>query len=198
MSWPGMPAYGEEPALQADAYIESLLGSRDPAYADASDSADPRVLEAAAAASTLMAGLVRFHPSFRFEERLAARLRHAALWGDAGDTGGMGVTGDVGRSGVIAFSERRDRGVSLPAQRRDRGASLPADAALADAMPTPRFGLAFPRFAPAAIIPAVDLAELGRTVEQVPVPVLVAGAIASGVSLAGAAFVAWRLARRPG
>ena len=42
--------------------------------------------------------------------------------------------------------------------------------------------------------------EVGRAVERVervPVPVLVGGAIASGVSLAGAAIVAWRLSRRP-
>jgi hypothetical protein len=61
---------GEIEAFIVDRYLESLL-SRHPA--DAIDL--PAELHAAAA---LVAGLPRYHPSFRFEESLAAHLAAAA------------------------------------------------------------------------------------------------------------------------
>jgi hypothetical protein len=90
--------------------------------------------ELAHAADVLSRSLVRFHPSFRFEERLAARLRLA----------GFGP--------------------------------MTARVPLAVGLATP----------------APPLHVAGR----VPRPVLVGGAIASGVSIAGAAVVAWRRLRR--
>ncbi len=95
--------------------------------------------------------LVRFHPSFRFEERLAARLR-------------------------------------MEGARRSRGAGgsghVPA------VLPTPA-GIV----ADAGGV-AADGGSCAGGGGRLPVPVIVGGAIASGVSIAGVAVVARRWMRR--
>lgn len=117
--------------------------------------ADPELVHAA---HVLSRSLVRFHPSFRFEERLANRLREAAPW-------------------------REPARWPAPAPRR--------------IIPFPGLPVA-DGSVPVAL--AVAPAAVGQAVGRVPRPVLVGGAIASGVSIAGAAVVAWRLAawRHPG
>ena len=64
---------GEVEALATDRYLEALLASGDsagqPAPADATLDAETR-----RAIAALRHALVRVHPSFRFEERLAGRL----------------------------------------------------------------------------------------------------------------------------
>lgn len=128
----------EEEAMQVDLYLESLLAAHVPGPR-------PMVEEPAfdpgerAAARLLASRLVRFHPSFRFEEALAARLRAVA----------------VGRAGG-------------------------ADATVTD-FPTP------PASVPAPARPAFRDRR----------SVLIGGAIASGVSLAGVALFAWRVAAPP-
>jgi hypothetical protein len=107
------------------------------------------------AARALAAGAVRFHPSFRFEERLAARIR----------------------SGVLAGPGQALRGV----------AGGPAG-------PLAQRVLALPVFSVITLDPSGGSSVAG-VVQRVPKPVLVGGAIASGVSLAGA-VVAWRRLRR--
>jgi hypothetical protein len=68
----------EVDALVTDRYLESLLAARDRRSAAAP--ADPDVTPSVqAAAVALEAHLVRVHPSFRFEERLAADLQGAAV-----------------------------------------------------------------------------------------------------------------------
>ncbi len=64
-------------ALVTDGYLESLMDARDRRAADTPSVAE---LEPAvrAAALRLSTDLVRVHPSFRFEERLAARLAETA------------------------------------------------------------------------------------------------------------------------
>lgn len=64
-------------ALLTDLYLDALLAARDRRATDAPSAADldPAVR---AVASRLAADLGRVHPSFRFEERLAARLAEAA------------------------------------------------------------------------------------------------------------------------
>jgi hypothetical protein len=81
---------GEIEALVVDRYLESLLARapRDPA-----DMPD----DLRATAERLAAGLPRYHPSFRFEEALAARLALAA-------TSATNDTGDL-----IDFPARRPR-----------------------------------------------------------------------------------------
>jgi len=67
----------EVDALRTDRYLESLLAASDRRASDAPADAglDPVVR---AAATRLGRDLVRLHPSFRFEERLAARLAEVA------------------------------------------------------------------------------------------------------------------------
>ncbi len=67
----------EVDALRTDRYLEALLAAQDRrAVEPPTDVAlDPEVR---AAARRLARELVRVHPSFRFEERLAARLAEAA------------------------------------------------------------------------------------------------------------------------
>jgi hypothetical protein len=67
----------EADALLTDLYLDALLAARDRHATDAPTAADldPAVR---AVAARLAADLDRVHPSFRFEERLAARLAEAA------------------------------------------------------------------------------------------------------------------------
>ena len=77
MSGGHAPRDGENEAFIVDRYLESLLARRP------FDTTDlPAELRSTAAA--LVAGLPRYHPSFRFEESLAARL----AGNPAGDVGG--------------------------------------------------------------------------------------------------------------
>jgi hypothetical protein len=120
-------------ALQVDLYLESLLAAR---------ARQPRLVEGLgldadehAAAELLAARFVRFHPSFRFEEALAARLR----------------------------SQAGERRVPSAVTRLPTAVALDPDD------------------------------HSARTRRRV----LIGGAIASGVSLAGAALFAWRATSAP-
>jgi hypothetical protein len=145
VSGPHASRDGENEAFIVDRYLDSLLSRRP---ADATDVA-PELRSTAAA---LAAGLPRYHPSFRFEETLAARL-----------------------TGVAAV-----RPVSHPA--------VPAAAGpIADA---PVAVIPFPQ--PLVTASAPD----GRTVTIRPA--VIGGVLTSAaISLAGAAYVAWRRSRPP-
>lgn len=124
---------GENEAFIVDRYLESLLARRP---ADATDL--PPELRATAAALT--DGLPRYHPSFRFEEAVAARLAGSA-------TPGLSATDEA--SELIPFPR-----------------------VLVTTAPDGR---------PIAIRPAV-----------------IGGVLTSAaISLAGAAYVAWRRSRPP-
>jgi hypothetical protein len=125
----GLPGGRDEEveALVVDRYLESLLARRPHDVDDV-----PPDLEAAA--DELIRALPRYHPSFRFEEHLAARLAAAAAHAEA-----------AGR--VVPFAR--------PAAGLD---------------PATRPGLARP-------------VVIGSVVTS------------AAISLAGAAFVAWRRAR---
>jgi hypothetical protein len=137
LGWRGSDA---DDALQVDVYLESLLEehARRPHLASAVD--EDLDLGERRVADLLAARLVRFHPSFRFEEMLAGRLRAAA----------------------------------------DR-LSDPSDDQLAVGP------LELPPVVP---FPVPSIASDRRRV-------IIGGAIASGVSLAGAAIVAWRATSPP-
>jgi len=75
MTFPGRDP--EVDALRTDRYLDSLLaaGDRRASHAPADAALDSSLV---AAANRLRRDLVRVHPSFRFEERLALRLAEAA------------------------------------------------------------------------------------------------------------------------
>ncbi len=129
----------EDEALQTDAYIDALLAAhagRPVLLPDAGLLPPPEMRRAI---ELLEHGLPRIHPSFRFEQQLAARLRVAAL-------------AEV--------------------------ASKPASPADMVALPAIQIG--------GHPLPPMVLDRR----------LLLGGAIASGVSLAGAAVIAWRMRER--
>ncbi len=136
----GWRSHEAEEALQVDVYLESLLSAHDRAPTPIDRRLAAELDPSERRAARLLADtLLRFHPSFRFEEALAARL-HAA----AGDPGP-----DAERSPATILT--------FPDAVRDRV----------------------------------------RSTEQDRRRVLIGGAIASGVSLAGAALFAWRASTPP-
>ncbi len=132
---------GEIEALVTDRYLDSLLAGR--AGLTATEPLD----EAVRLVSRPLAGdLPRFHPSFRFEERLALRLAEAAA---------------AMRLPLAAGAERSAN--AIPMQLRQ------------------------PTADPLAL-PFDD--ELDERIDARNV--LVGGAVAASLSLAGAAWLAWR------
>lgn len=132
-------------AVATDVYLDGLLARRGGASPSVlpADEAPERSIRATA--DLLDRALPRFHPSFRFEERLASRLRAAAA--------GLGSTEPPGE--LVAFP---------------------------------------------GLIPAEGASQ--ATGERRARGLLVGGAIASGVSIAGAALAgsrlrAWRRGRAP-
>lgn len=155
-------------ALLTDHYLDALLAGavidlETAGPAGAGGRLDPAT---ARAAERLRHDLVRVHPSFRFEERLATRLAEAAV--------ALRVplaVGDEGR--LVPFPARS---ASAPSHAESAATDLPPAADLADAA-----GL-------------VDLDP--ATHRERSRPLLIGGALTSAaISLAGAAFVAWRIGR---
>ncbi|MEA2518482.1 MAG: hypothetical protein QOF49_562 [Chloroflexota bacterium] len=140
-------------ALLTDLYLDALLAGvvLDRAARDAATDGQPGGgIDAALteAAERLRHDLVRVHPSFRFEERLAVRLAEAAV--------GLRVPLAVGAEGRV---------VPFPI-----GPVPDEDSNLLDVDPTAR-------------------RDRSR-------PILIGGALTSAaISIAGAAFVAWRFGR---
>jgi hypothetical protein len=160
-------------ALLTDLYLDALLagavldaashGTPD----DAAGQLDPAARQAA---DRLRHDLVRVHPSFRFEERLATRLAEAAM--------AMRVPIAAGGEGrIVAF--RRVQTSDLDAGLVPSGEGPdPADVGPAEGGADP-------------LGPGTDPAR------RVPArPLLIGGALTSAaLSIAGAAFVAWRFGR---
>lgn len=147
---------GSSDALLTDLYLDALLAGAVLAD-DGPPSLDP---PARHAAERLRRDLVRVHPSFRFEERLATRLAEAAV--------ALRMPVAAGAEGrVVPFRPAGD----------DERALLDSDAA----------GRPDAAGAAGAVDPARRPA--GR-------PLLIGGALTSAaLSIAGAAWVAWRLGR---
>jgi hypothetical protein len=139
----------EVEALITDRYLDSLLSAAEPSRGGSRLDAAVRL-----ATARLTRDLPRFHPSFRFEERLAARLAEAAA--------AMRLPAAAGAEGSITVLPGRPVGPS--------------------GLPDGFDPLADPD-------PERDLAAVAR-------PLLIGGAMAaSALSLAGAAWVAWRRSR---
>lgn len=160
-------------ALVADRYLDALLAAADRRSDDtpADAALDP---DLRAAARALRRSLVRVHPSFRFEERLAARLIDLAATGTADPRPMTGT--------LLPFARRGDAH-DLPDPLLGAILAGDIDPAASDGSeppaPTPQPGGA----------PAPRIAALRR-------PWLVGGAITSAaISIAGVAYVAWRAGR---
>jgi len=144
----------EVDALVTDRYLDALLAAHargaDHGPADAEPDADRR-----RAADRLARDLPRLHPSFRFEEALAARLAEVAAR--------IGLPVAAGAEGTI---------VPIPGSGAHGGDLDATEDDLDDLVDGPRPGI-------------------GR-------PLLIGGALTSAaLSIAGAAYVAWRLNRPP-
>jgi hypothetical protein len=176
----------EVDALQTDRYLDALLSAVERRVYDvpADPAVDPTIR---LAARRLRDEVVRTHPSFRFEERLARRLADAA--------GRMRLAAAVGGEAEAAI-------VPFPTP-------LLADPSLAAELANPELAaLLGARYAAVAsgdaargpLLAALPAASADRTPSPfrpiVARPLLVGGALTSAaLSLAGAAFVAWRLTR---
>ena len=160
-------------ALVADRYLDALLAAAD-RRADDTPADAALELDVRAAATSLRRTLVRVHPSFRFEERLAARLADLAATGP---------------------TERRSRpGIVLPFSRRGPVGDL-ADPLLEAILA----GEIDPSAAEA--VRDHELAD-DDAPQRAPSPQslrrvwLVGGAVTSAaLSIAGVAYVAWRAGR---
>ena len=158
----------EVDALQTDRYLDALLSAVERRADDvpADPAVDPTLR---LAARRLRDELVRTHPSFRFEERLARCLADAAA---------------RMRLATAAGGEAEAAVIPFPAP-------LLADPTLAAELANPEL---------AALLGAASAASTDVTPSAfrpvVARPLLVRGALTSAaLSLAGAAFVAWRLTR---
>jgi len=165
---PGSLETLEVEALVTDRYLEGLLAAAERRAADAPADAslDPTLR---AAALRLRDELIRVHPSFRFEDRLARRLAEAA---------------SAMRLAAVAGGET----ALVPFPR-----PFLADPALARELADPEL---------AALVGVrpdgadADGADPAARPGARPRPLLVGGAVTSAaLSLAGAAFLAWRLSR---
>jgi hypothetical protein len=154
----------DEEALRTDAYLDRIIATRGQSLMDVPTEVRPDAA-VADAASLLRRALVRFHPSFRFEERLAARLAAVAEQDRGADR--------TGRGALVALPVNRE------VQAADRSGQ-PSDPS-APAGPSVRSGTGT----------APSSGGDGRS------RLLLSGAIASGVSIAGAALYAWRRSRPP-
>lgn len=149
MTLPGRDA-AEAEALLTDRYLESLLAADDRRAADAPADAslDRSVRDAA---TRLRRNLVRVHPSFRFEERLAGRLS------------------DVARSMRLAPAAGGGSTIAIRSRERD--------------LPQSGFD------------PLADPNDNDDSSARAR-PLIIGGALTSAaLSIAGAAFVAWRRTR---
>jgi hypothetical protein len=75
---PGRDARGED-AVTLDTHLDDLLSGHPRPTAPDEEPATPLDPDLARAARAVANALSRFHPSFRFEERLAQRLREEAV-----------------------------------------------------------------------------------------------------------------------
>jgi hypothetical protein len=155
-------------ALIADRYLDALLAAGDRHAADAPTDPllDPELRDAV---RVLRRSLVRVHPSFRFEERLAGRL--AELAATQGGPLAAGEAEATPGSAIIPF----------PAASAGLEAADPLLAAILAGELDP------------ADEAALDLESRLAAARR---PLLVGGAITSAaISLVGVAWVAWRASR---
>jgi hypothetical protein len=169
-------------ALVTDRYLETLLAAGDRRAADAPADADldPDVR---AAALVLRRVMVRVHPSFRFEERLAARLAGMAAQARPAAQMQPAAASAAAFGTVLAFPGAACAG-------RPGGSVSPTGAGRPDGAADPLLG--------AILCGDLDPSDAGAVAraDRTPGPrrpLIVGGAITSAaISIAGVAWVAWR------
>jgi hypothetical protein len=184
----------EVEALQTDRYLDALLAAVERRAPDvpADAAVDPTLRRAA---RRLRDELVRTHPSFRFEERLARRLADAAVRMRLAT-----AAGGEAEAALIPFPTPLLADPVLAAELANPELAallgLRDAAAESGAMAPVDSHVAVPG-RPTTPAPADGLAGLAAPLRPVGArPLLVGGALTSAaLSLAGAAFVAWRLTR---
>ena len=184
----------EVEALKTDRYLDALLAAVERRAADvpADATVDPTLRRAA---RRLRDELVRTHPSFRFEERLARRLADAAVRMRLAT-----AAGGEAEAALIPFPTPLLADPMLAAELANP--ELAALLGIREAA-TPTSDEAAARAIAASPATAADVARApGSDALTAPLrpagarPLLVGGALTSAaLSLAGAAFVAWRLTR---
>lgn len=143
----------EVEALLTDLYLERVLALSGTDRGPADARLDPALR---AVSERLRRDLVRVHPSFRFEERLATRLAEAAA--------GLRIPAAAGGENTVVFGRL--------------GSVGPDD------------------FDPLSFDDDDDDDGDGDARREIPRPLIIGGALTSAaISLAGAAYVAWRRAR---
>jgi len=167
---------GQVDALIADRYLEDLLAAGDRRADDAPALAtlDPGFRDAA---RVLRRTLVRVHPSFRFEERLAARLADLAA------AQGRPALAAAGGGALIPFP------AGARPITRDPGDRTGADDPLLDAVLR------------GDLDPADDAAVARASTAPVDRrPLIVGGTVitSAAISIVGVAIVAWRSTRPNG
>ncbi len=172
---------GQVDALVADRYLDALLDAVERRAADtpADAALDPDLREAA---RVLRRTLVRVHPSFRFEERLAGRLADLAA-----AQSGAALAEAVAGGRVIPFPAAAAPGTALVPGTTDPG--LEPDPLLAAILA----GDLDP--ADEAAMAAADPPDAAARDRR---PLIVAGGAAitsAAISLVGVAYVAWRASR---
>ncbi len=166
------PTRGDEAeAVVLDAHLDALIDAADRRAIDvpAEVSLDPALREAA---RRLRRDLVRVHPSFRFEERLARRLRAAAA--------GLDLRAAAGAEGaLVPFAS-----AGSPMRHASNDRSIPPADDIAGVRAN-RPGLPASGF-------LADLPDPAALLGGLPRPWLIGGALTSAaISLAGA-YMAWR------
>ena len=169
MTIPALPSRERDgvDALVTDHYLETLLAAGDRHAADAPAGAQPDA-DLRDTARVLRRALVRVHPSFRFEERLAARL--------AGMAAQARPLAAAGGGAVLAFPGTRVAAGSPAGSPADPPDPLLDAILLGDLDPSD-----------AAAVERAARTPLPRR------PLIVGGAITSAaISIVGVAWVAWR------
>lgn len=169
---------GDVEALAADRYLEAILDAAERRVDDAPADAllDDELRDAA---RVLRRSLVRVHPSFRFEERLASRLA---------ELGARGQAGPRGEEAIVLFPR--------PGTGRAGLEPDPLLGAILAGVLDPSDAAAVDDAARTAAQDATRTADGAWRSAGPRRPLLVGGAITSAaISLAGVAWVAWRAAR---
>ena len=202
----GLSRASARDALIVDRHLDSLLGDPDRTAPDMGEAphVDPAVR---LAAERLRLELVRVHPSFRFEERLAARLADAAkkmkLPAAAGAEGVMlaipvprqtpgGSASNGDPSVPVAAASPAGVPAAAPAALTAAATALVPAAATAGLPAGEDIGLPVPPIQAGSGGMFAGLPDPSAVIAGLPRPVVIGGALTSAaISIAGA-YMAWR------